>query len=562
MSQVEESPTGPHVGGPSSDTGTATYDQARQRLRSARNILSHAVQEYLSASQFIQTTCSATVQFPNEPLAAREQALLAIDTELSTLLLEETGIQRARNILTDTRNRSKPIYSLPSEILAHIFSEAACSCTHVTTYDPLPPVLSPVALSAVCKQWRDVAANHRSLWTHLDLDVHRSYTGSEWYPGKIWVERSQGAPLFVNIRQYAMSGNGHPTTVYDDPDPSSVIMRLFAFLIPLTCQVSSLTVILGWPQAYIAKKLLDCWATYGFPPQVKFLKLESNPEFGLSEIIPPVIIRPLESLEVLHAYNTVPPWSGWTIGNLVDLRLEADLQDEYWSMTQTELVSVLSSCPKLRYLTLSGLEIQGSWEPVPSPVALDELRDLNIGCIYTGVLVSVLDSINPGDAELRLEIDLFYTCVDPHEAIPAVCRFADRWNIETLRWACYGEPCFASQLGPLPHVRTLALNLCYFSDVARVPGADQDLKTYVNPLPTSSQTMLWPDLQELRLHNCTLEKEHLYRLISLHSIQTLYMLGCYHDQQAKGKSGLGRQARQEYVQLLSGVVAGDCIVWR
>ncbi|KAG9095483.1 hypothetical protein FS749_010383 [Ceratobasidium sp. UAMH 11750] len=563
MSQTEEISTVPYASGSPPAIGIATYDEARQRLQSARSILSRAVQDYLSASQLVRTTCSATPQSSSEPLAGREETLLSIDAELSTLLLEGTIIKTAHQILTDTRNQSKmvaPIYLLPSEILARIFSEAACNCTNVTTYGPVPPILSPVTLSAVCRQWRTVAADHRSLWTHLDLEVHQSYTDYDWSPSEVWRERSQGAPLFVTIRQPVVDDDTGSDTEHDGHYPASMITSLIDFLLPLMCQVFSLTLILGWPRKAIAERVLGCWAECVTPGRAKVLKVYTNPEYGFLRILPLLKFHhSLPSLETICFCNTVPSWPSWDISNLTDLHLHAELSDSYWSMTQFELGFMLASCPKLQNLTLNGLDIQESWGLAPNPAVLNELQVLDIGCTKTSVLVSVLDAINPGDTELRLDICLFYTCVDPHDALPAVRLFVNRSNVETLRWACYGEPCCASQFGPFPHVRTLAFQHGYFSDLAKVSDADQGLKTYVNQRPTDSQAVLWPDLQELQLYDCVLEKEHLYGLISLHSIRTLCLLGCFQGQQAEKKYRLGSKARREYMQLLSGVVTEDCI---
>ncbi|KAG9076919.1 hypothetical protein FRC06_009213, partial [Ceratobasidium sp. 370] len=560
-------PSRVRTGSPLIKTRPVTHDQARRQMQSVRARLSHTIQDYLAACQLVQATCAATPQ-PSYPTSAdHEQTLLAIDMELSTFSAEETSMRQAREILTDTRNQSKmtaPVYSLPSEVLTRIFSEATCHCISAPSYDSAPPILSPVTLSAVCRQWRRVAGHHRSLWTHLDLGVSRLYTNRGYYPPEIWAERSQGAPLYINVHQYRTFADGdtdsdgdYPSVRDDALNPAPMVARLLHFLSPLMNQVCSMTVVLYSPSEYIVTRLLDYWASYGIAGKGKVLKIELNPGYRLVEISSPLFYaRVLKSLEVLHFYNVLPrPWSNWSLGNLVDFRLGVPLDDQHWSMTQSELAFVLGLCPKLQYFELSGLQIQRSRGPTPSPATLNELRVLDIGCITADMLVSVLAVINPGGNPLRLEISLSPDCTNTNKAIVAMHLFLERSNVTTLHLISSGEPCFASQIGPLPHVQTLVLNHCYFSDVANVPCYTEDSDVYVNPRPIDPGVVLWPQLRALYLEDCILEKEHLHRLVSLHSIQTLYMRDCYNGQEANEQFAINPQTAAEYVQLLSELVS-------
>ncbi|KAG8691301.1 hypothetical protein FRC08_010212 [Ceratobasidium sp. 394] len=564
MSQPEDIPTG-SIGGPLSRTRPVTYEQARRQLQSVRARLSHTIQDYLAACQLVRTTCSATPQSSYPTTVGREQALLAIDVELSTFSAEEAGIRKAREILTDTRNLSKmiaPIYTLPSEVLARIFSEATCYCASTTSHETVVPILSPVTLSAVCRQWRKVATHHRSLWTHLDLEVSRIYTHRGYHSPDIWKKHSQGAALYISIRQYRSFGDGDTDSdddylsLRDDAqNPAPMVARLLDFLLPLMCQVCSMTLVLGWPKGYIVTKLLDCWTTHGSPENAKALKIDSNPEFTLLDIpasLPYTSV--LRSLEVLHFRNIAPPWLNWPFRNLVDLRLEARTYSEDWPITQFELASMLRSCPKLQYLEFSGFKIERSLEPTLSPAALNELQVLNIWCTTTQMLASLLAVIAPGTNPLRLEISLFYGCTNLNIAFAALHLFLERSNVTTFYLVSSNELCFASQIGPLPRVQTLVLTHCYFSDVAKLPSYTQDPTVYVNPRPVHPESVIWPELRALYLENCILEKEHLYQLVSHHSIQTLNMRDCYQGQQANKEFVIDAQTSGEYVQFLSELV--------
>ncbi|KAG9088600.1 hypothetical protein FS749_002035 [Ceratobasidium sp. UAMH 11750] len=548
------------------ETRSVTYDQARRQLQTVRALLSRTIQDYLATCQLIQTTCSTTPQSSDPTMAEREQTLLAIDAELSTFTVEEASIRKAREILTDTRNLSKmtaPVYSLPSEVLARIFSEATCDCTNITTYDPTPPILSPVTLSTVCRQWRNVATRHQSLWTHLDLEVSRLHTHRGYYSPKIWEEYSQGALLYIHIHQYRSFGDGDTDSDVDwlsagddNQNPAPMVTRLLDFLTPLMPQVCSLNVTLSWPEEYILAKLLNCWTMHGVSGKPKALTLESSPEYILVELDSPLYdLDILESLEVLHLYNVVPPWFDWPFGNLIDLRLGAHLYDEDWYMTQSELVTMLTLCPKLQHLKLNGLVIENPQAITSNPVALNELRVLEVDCAANTItLACVLAIISPSEKSLRLEISLLRGYTNPHEALVAISLFLERSNVTTLHLSSFGEPCFASQIGPLSRVQTLVLNHCYFCDVANVTGFAESLGRYVNSRPVPSGSLLWPHLRALYLRDCIVEKEHLYRLVSLHSIRTLHMRGCYQSREADTQFVMDSPTSEEYVQLLSELV--------
>ncbi|KAG8721312.1 hypothetical protein FRC12_019204 [Ceratobasidium sp. 428] len=553
-------------GGPSLNTEGMTYDQARQQLQSIRARLSHTIQDYLAACQMMQVICSAAPQNLGISSAGREQALLAIEGELLTFLQEETRVRQSRDILTDTLNRSKmttPIYSFPPEILARIFSEAACYCTDALAkpFGLLSPVTNPVALSAVCRQWRKIAINHRSLWTHIDLEVGRLYTDRGYYPSEIWEDRSRGASLYVQIRQYRSFEDGDTDSDVDMlsaldncQHPASMVTKLLEFLMPLMRQVFSLSLNLDWPHEYIAAQLIDCWTTNGISGQAKILKIDSSSDYGLVKISSPIhYLKYLESLQVLHLCNIDPPWTSWTFNNLIDLRFEFHYDDNNQSMHISKLGSMLTSCPKLKRLALGGFKVKISRDFTIRRIVLGELQCLEVGYETTGTLLShVLETISPGENTLRLKLSLGDK--DLQRALALVRLFLDRANVKILHLVNPGEPHFASELGALPRVQTLILDSWHFSSVVKIVDDILDTETYQNPLRFNPEVVLWSDLRELYLDFCVLEKEYLFKFVSHCSIETLHLRGCFRDQQILKEFQIDSQASDEYVQLLSEVV--------
>ncbi|KAG8713351.1 hypothetical protein FRC09_018820 [Ceratobasidium sp. 395] len=241
MTQAEccsDEPGEPSILRPSNTVGV-THAQASQHLQSVRARLSHTIQDYLAACELVQKTCNTS----NGSSVERQQALLAIDAELSTFAVEEGRFQQARNALVNARNVSRmvaPIYSLPTETLARIFSDAACYCKSKTFHSDEPDIANPVTLSGVCRRWRRVAVNHRPLWTHIDLVVTGDQTNRGYHPPEIWEERSQGALLYLNIYQYHLlnysdaENDEFDNDIYpDEIDSAPMFDRLLTFLSPL-----------------------------------------------------------------------------------------------------------------------------------------------------------------------------------------------------------------------------------------------------------------------------------------------------------------------------------------
>ncbi|KAG8777676.1 hypothetical protein FRC12_000262 [Ceratobasidium sp. 428] len=464
-----------------------------------------------------------------------------------------------------------PTNSLPPEILACIFTQASCRCDSYLDYDDIPsPILNPISCSAVCKHWRQVAVSHQSLWTHIDLVVNVIDKDGKYYSPEVWLERSRGAPLSVQVLQPRFPLNDEyleqeeeesMTIALPDPDqvPAPMVNRLVNFLTPLMPQVRSLTTFLSYPYESTLKLLLDCWKTYGTPGQAKALKTLSNMELAHITIRSPKAYTSfLESLEVLHLHNTVlKSWSSFLFPNLIEFK--TSVGEGEWSIALPKLAGILSSCPKLQRLSLNGLRVKPFPTSRPKPILLQDLRELRISGYgdthetdrAATTLEYVLDMIIPGQDALDLELALPGISKSPQRAINAVTGFED-------------NPYFASQLGPLPRVQTLILEEFCFCDVVRVESRllnfeddGLNLDEYNNPRPINPELVLWPDVRNLCLCQCVLEEEHLCHLVSLHSVQALYMQGCLNNIPATSDSAAepdtsfeSRQSMKHYIQPL------------
>ncbi|KAF8601465.1 hypothetical protein BDV93DRAFT_545772 [Ceratobasidium sp. AG-I] len=135
------------------------YD-ALQRWVDARTHLSKSIQAYVSATTFLELSCTPfTIKL--HPVAS--------DTVVKNLEIMERGqlnLQKAQAALKNKRNSFVlPIYALPSELLACIFT---------TTVAPVPSDDSSNkdtrrSLMQVCSRWRQVALEVCPVWRQVSL---------------------------------------------------------------------------------------------------------------------------------------------------------------------------------------------------------------------------------------------------------------------------------------------------------------------------------------------------------------------------------------------------------
>ncbi|KAG8718076.1 hypothetical protein FRC09_013205 [Ceratobasidium sp. 395] len=441
----------------------------------------------------------------------------------------------------------------------------------------MPPTLNPISYAAVCRHWRQVAVNHQPLWTHIDLAINVMDENGKYHSPEPWISRSKGAPLYVQVLQPRFCLNDEYRAEEEeecmtDRPPAPMVKRIMNFLTPLMSQVCSLTTFLSWPYDSTLERLLDCWAAHGTPGQAKVLKALSNMELGEIAMRSPESYGSfLEPLEVLHLRNTILPWSSFLFHNLVEFKLTVG--EGQRTMALPELAAVLSSCPKLQCLSLDSLIFKPFPAPQPKAILFKELRELRIAGFSntfkmdgTAMLESALTMIVPGQNPLNLEVDLSFIRKSPQQAIDVVRAFVERANVTQLRLhgsrvtGFRDNPYFASQLGPLPRVQALILEEFFFCDVTRVEssvinfdGDGPTIDEYNNPRSINPELVLWPNVRSLYLRHCVLEEEHLRCLMSLHSIQAMYMHGCFNNSKVAPHHPYvePRGSMEHFVRLLS-----------
>ncbi|QRV95833.1 F-box-like domain-containing protein [Ceratobasidium sp. AG-Ba] len=442
------------------------------------------------------------------------------------------------------------IYSLPTETLARIFQEAICHHGHDETLWPIPLFSSPITLASVCRLWRSIATGSRSLWAHLDILMEPS---SRYPSSAIWLRYLQDSPIQVHIRQralppfYSTAPLDQPSKP-EDPAPQEPyfwysldqnIPRLMTFLNPLMQRASRLEIIAGEDLrdllTWVSDVIADLPKQSNLPKELVIIYAE---DFGLLRFNSLVFQRsaPSQSVERFFASLTKLDLRGvivdWgyisNLPNLIDLRLEKpNGETDDWPITQDQLIKTLSSCPKLRSLILFNIQIKPHQsETEPQPVVLPELRVLSVRCmVYSREMELVISAITPGPHPLHMSVELCEEDELIDSCLVELRSFISRSNVTILdvhsrsfyRW-------FATQLGPLPNVHTLALHYIHFSDK---PGSAPSRR--VNPEPMDHRRVIWPQVRTLHLASCGLEERHFRPLVSMHSIETLYLHRCFDD---------------------------------
>ncbi|QRV97110.1 F-box-like protein [Ceratobasidium sp. AG-Ba] len=554
-------------------------DQARLRLQATSVRMANAIQEYLSACETMHMTCEQ----PSTGGMARSLALESIDAEFPALVLEQAKLHRAESILRHARNRSKmtsSIYSFPPEILARIFCHAACHCTREETFLRVPLATSPLDITQVCRQWREIAHGHRSLWNHLDLVVaDKNPTTYKYPPLALLPPRSQNDLLDINVRCYPSLYNRRESdddsdeyedesdeSDESDEDPDlSMLSELYLFLRELLSQTRSLFLVFCGLQQHMLTPLANlCF--YNPSSVLKSFQVQANRNMSALKLNPTIRRASsnntahqnffLNSLETLRLCNTIPVWSKFNLGNLTELHLEAG---EEWSITRSEFVSVLKTIPMLQSLSVDDLSIKKDtgWSSRDT-IKLNELRCMACldhrtdGCL----LLAVTAIIVPGPKLVELTVAATLAPEKSRKVLDALRNFVNNSNITSLKVhdGTTGGCLFATQLGSLPRIETLKLGYTRFSNRTQLRTGSDQVRYIQNPVSINPDVPLWPSLRKLYLHVCTLEEAYMVQFLSLHSISSLYLYKCYVEG-AHFEPGRPRPMASEVdLKYLSGVV--------
>ncbi|KAG8711342.1 hypothetical protein FRC09_020656, partial [Ceratobasidium sp. 395] len=363
------------------DTDFNSHDEPFRRWKIAQNDFSRALSDFQASSiDFCNVlSSSAAYSFSRSSL---EKTLSALDLELSSLEADEERLRTTRATLTIERNKSKtlsPIHSLPSELLATIFSN---SIAQYTRYDRSRAIklkhASPTTISGVCSLWRRTALETPLLWSHIDITV-----GERWKPrfeqARLWSQRSRNLLLYVAVRDFP-PGESHSRS-----GVQAGIRALIEFLAPLMSRVRVLDIWLVADSHNMVLSLIKCWIENALQVPWKILQLRNilhrrKPAIELSpdtvgSISPEGFNAFFDTVSRVSLLNCRFPVPVVFSAALVELHLE-QLYGPH-TPSQQHLATMLAASPRLRILVLSDCCIQPS-EGTPNPVILNHLQSLSL----------------------------------------------------------------------------------------------------------------------------------------------------------------------------------------
>ncbi|KAK7014301.1 F-box domain-containing protein [Favolaschia claudopus] len=142
-------------------------------------------------------------------LAADRAFLAGYDAEIQALEAQVAAIKSSISLLRAARRTARqrlrcykyPVLTLPNEIIAEIFLRFLPLYPDV---QPLLGDLSPMRLTHICRQWRDIACTTPQLWRAIDLNPKNVDNLPTILEGTLaltdlWVSRSGHCPLSIRM---------------------------------------------------------------------------------------------------------------------------------------------------------------------------------------------------------------------------------------------------------------------------------------------------------------------------------------------------------------------------
>ncbi|KAG9119305.1 hypothetical protein FRC07_005726 [Ceratobasidium sp. 392] len=219
--------------------------------KSARILLADAIQSYLSACATLSVACARPTHTPLERTVV-EDALVAVDSELTSLTSEAKALRDAQVGLSTLRNKSGKltrINALPPEILTYIFKLSTTYCMRDKAAKGCYNALARVDI-----YWRQLALDTPELWTHIDISPDAPTGRSLYEASKLQLERAKGEPVYLHLHELKQP--------YGTPHVE--VRRLKDFLAPYAPRISALDMETVNKSQLLISSVLDACIDSGF----------------------------------------------------------------------------------------------------------------------------------------------------------------------------------------------------------------------------------------------------------------------------------------------------------
>ncbi|KAG8716941.1 hypothetical protein FRC08_008481, partial [Ceratobasidium sp. 394] len=411
-----------------------TIADAFSNWYAARDQLEHAVDSFLGA-------CTTLHQFIDQPpasckdLGSIEDYVLKIHAQIGSIVSIATKATRSTAILRRVINTSTtlvPISVLPPEVLSRVF-ELTLSSNRSVLGSPNRREHPLAVIPAVCTQWRGLALDTRSLWSHVDVDGARLVSGGtikELKRINMWLDRAHGAALHINFHS-------------SPSDP-----RLVSIVQPHLTRMTSLAFHPTRGGAFL--EILNTFASCssGMLTTLSAVYSVVTSHGDIWEHFP----------EIMEDANTPHlPWPTAALHGLVHLEL-VGLPHKF-CLDLDELASILSNSPGLQTLPLRIVEIAPSQHGHHPRIHIPNLRMLDISLRHNLALQNPLSLLMPGERELDVRIEM--PDPDNHACSAAIRALFQCSNVtQFTAWSVLPNSSaqLAGYLDCLPKLRTLILD--------------------------------------------------------------------------------------------------------
>ncbi|KAI0056577.1 hypothetical protein BV25DRAFT_1565659 [Artomyces pyxidatus] len=382
-------------------------------------------------------------------------------SQLSRLDREIATAQHAFIALCFLRNSHTPVSRLPSEILTHIFSFFRVSHLDPPDSPCFPP--SWIAVTHVCRRWRDVALSSPGLWTNIVMNNKR------WM--KATLARSRNAPISLHLELTYMGVRTDPEVVWVALSHARRVKEisfkgsyLDPYLRPLFKLAAPLLESLHLCDKSSSFDLRKGIFLLGQAPKLQSLKLEGC----IVNWNSPLLFCPTLTLLSISFFDRAPQHRLSAVG----------------------LRDILMALPNLQYLTLHNM-IPTPMSTLEDPDAKIHLQQLKTLSLSTDVATDIMGVIShllvPENATLRVECNAFgqgYQDSPTSPEVPLATTLASFYettsmsNSERARTDGYHAIGFASP----DNKYTLVAGTCYPLLSSEQPDPDH---------PYSSCSTLW-----------------------------------------------------------------------
>ncbi|CAE6457062.1 hypothetical protein ACGC1H_003204 [Rhizoctonia solani] len=521
---------------------THHHTRALEQLIAARVALQTATDNYITACEAIEADCN------QEPTSffdkrALEVTLVAINSELAFPAMYAQRLWNGRVTLTGLRNRSStllPVNLLPAKILTSIFIKAveADRISRITLAQRAReeggtqaiaarlrrPDMTTV-ISSVSTCWRKLSIQTPELWAHVDLGESGARTDPLFAKARLWLERSQGSPLYVTI---ATTG------------PAAQVINTWGILPILRSYETNLhTLDLDLNRIDEVHAALARWLNEGAPNSLTSLKISiprvAEPGDTPHALPPGFLYREhgdefFKPIRTLYLDGTYLSWSGPAFRNLVDLRL-CRISDHVCP-TVEQFVGILDGSPALCTLWLRRMTLQIGGRLEFAPVKMKNLQILGLEHIEPQGLYLLLPLLSPVP-ELYVRIEGYSR--DPGEVGEAYTDLFARSKVEKLHFSTFVNPAqLPRMMACLEHLRDFTwqgvdIGDEFFETIGHNSTTLDGQRSYNadgNENASTRSTYLCPNLQTLDLQGCGISAAALRGLVTNRVIPKLTIAGC------------------------------------